>query len=113
MPFKHLGPEHFHRVIWVPDKPPPPTPPAWSRLILHESNAGDVAELDGQTYRLTGQYDLPFLRELRDAKGSLVLGGAIKRTIGERPDRIFDRLATALQNMIDRPGQGRAGYRMK
>lgn len=86
------------------------SPPSfWKHLKINN----DIAELDGQTYSLSGQRDADFLQLLQKAKGQPVKANILQGRLGEQPNRIYDRLPEPLQKIIDKPGRGqKTGYRM-
>lgn len=86
--------------------------PAWKRLTLRRSSGGDLAELDGETYRLSGAGDADFLIMLKKAKGQPVPGRTLETKAQKRPDRVYKALHEALQKIIEKPGRGQEGYRM-
>lgn len=85
--------------------------PSWERMRVSD-NGGQVF-VDGVPHRLIGSYDGPFLTKLIAAKGEPLKGTALERSIGERPDRIYPRLPPVVRDLVDRPGQGRSGWRLR
>lgn len=84
----------------------------WRRLQLTEGQGGDLAELDGETLRLTGQNDLPFLQALQEQQGGIIKAQVLEDGLGERPSRIWSRLPPELQAIVEKPLRGGTGYRM-
>lgn len=79
-------------------------------LELSESKGGATAILNGKSYVLKRRDAVPFLRALlRDQPNPVKLGAAGV----PRPDRVYKTLPPVLQELIEKPGRGQAGYRFK
>lgn len=88
--------------------------PVWDRLRIVQNAQGDgVVWLDGKDYRVPSDAALKLLKALQDRKGDAVLGRILGDTIDDRPDHVWDKLPKPLQRIIEKPGRGRKGYRLK
>jgi hypothetical protein len=98
--------------------PPPETEsvtrsePGWLRLDVRERNGYGIAALDGREYQLRGTKDAGLLKALQAEQGDPISATVLESVLGEKPSRIFNRLAPEIQAIIDKPGRGAAGYRM-
>jgi len=86
---------------------------SWERLVMREDRGFAVAEFDGKSHRLRGTQDGEFLRRLIDAEGIPVTAYVLEAQLGKRPDRILRSLPPEIRELIDAPGRGQTGYRLR
>lgn len=86
--------------------------PSWERLVLKQQAGGsDIAKLDGNEYRIgTAAYKM--LSALQVNKGNMILANTLQGSIGKRPNEVYESLPQRLQNIIDKPGKSKSGYRL-
>jgi hypothetical protein len=89
--------------------------PVWERLNLRRSADGSdhTAVLDDERLPIQGEAAFKMLKPLQEKKGDRVKGTLLQTEIGQPPNRVYALLQRPLQLIIDKPGQGGAGYAMR
>lgn len=97
-------------------KPPPldttaSIPPAWKRIAV-KSDA--IATLDGREYKLRREDCARLLRALIAAEGEPVLTKNLSADAAvKRPDKARRALPEDLRALVEAPGRGASGYRLR
>ena len=97
-------------------KPPPAgttasVPPAWKRIAV-KSDA--IATLNGREYRLRREDCARLLRTLIAAEGEPVLAKNLSANAAvKRPDKAWRALDEDLRALVEAPGRGARGYRLR
>lgn len=86
--------------------------PIAKRLVIHEGDDCGVVELDGHEWTLRDGECVQMVMMVRDDYPAPVSAAKIAKGCGRRADRIYRKLPSGVQAMIETPATT-AGYRMR